>query len=310
VQQKPTLVIAPRDLSGALHSQPALTLRKSSHPHSPLVVIANHKVAALYSAMPEVAELIQAPTHLLTSSGLIAWANRLRQRDFKESFQLCRSRRAQALIASLNIENRHAYRPPEKNDGILGPSAEDFAALMLCLPSGAEIPINLPSPSLRPDAHWLRTSLAQWNIKTALSGTADRAPRLSAVNPLFLLQTSSIEDTGLAESLMRRWPGAVAVHIRDRRLQMGASHPVSISLADHMALISVATAVITDDVFAIQLSDAFSTPVISVTKPAFDTPSHWFSRQGRFARSSENSREIIQNMEKILRFDRQHQSLS
>jgi hypothetical protein len=260
--------------------------------------------------MPEVAELIQAPTHLLTASGLIAWANRLRQRDFKESFQLCRSRRAQALLASLNIENRHAFRSPEKDCGVLGPSAEDFAALLLCLPSGAEIPINLPAPSLRPDAHRVRATLSQWNIKTSLSGTADRSPRLSAVNPLFVFQTNSIEDTAIAESLTKRWPPAQSVYIRNRKLQIGVADPVSISVADQMALISVATAVITDDVFAIQLSDAFSTPVISVATPAFDTPRPWLSRQGRFARSSENSREIIQNMEKILRFDRQHQSLS
>lgn len=310
MQQKPTLIIAPRDLRGALLSQPALSLKTSANPDSPLIVIANHKVAALYSAMPEVSEVIQAPTHLLTTSGLIAWVSRLRQRSFKESFQLCRSRRAQALIASLDIEDRHSYRSPEKDNPSDAPSTEDFAAMLLCLPSGAEIPIHLPPPRLNANPHWLRTSLAQWNIKTALAGTADRAPRLSAIHPLFLVQTRSSRDKSMAESLTYRWPGAQIAYIDDRKLQIGANDSVTLSLADRMALFSAATAIITDDVFAIQLSDAFSTPVISLVESSFDARYRGISHQGRFARSSENSREIIQNMEKILRFDRQNQFLS
>jgi ADP-heptose:LPS heptosyltransferase len=281
-------------------------------------VLAPVKVSPIFSLMPEISEVITIPNTLIDKSGVVGLISQLRKRQFSSAFQLTYSRRARAILALLHIEHRHPYRPElVKRNTLLGPSSDDFAAILLNLSSTSELPITLPNPALRADANWQRTTLAKWRIQTILTGTADQQPRLAAAQPLFLLGTDHQDrftsekhaPASLYASLIKRWPNARVMSINREKMTMNES-TYPIDLVDKMALISAATAVVSDNVFTLQLSDAFCTPAISLLPTSVDVPRHWTSRQGRFAAASAGIAEIVQNLEKILRFDRQYHLLS
>jgi hypothetical protein len=297
--------------------QPALSLWRASHANETLIVLAPFKVAPMFSLMPTISEVISIPHALLNKSGVVSLLGRLRKRQFSSAFQLTASRRAQAMLALLHIEHRHPYRPDLIKNSPLGPSSDDFAAMLLNLGSASELPITLPNPALRADTDWQRKTLAKWQIQTILTGTADRQPRLAAAQPLFLVSTD-LQDgftgeqqalSGLHKSLTNRWPNARVVSINREKMILNEL-TYNVDLVDKMALISAATAVIADSLLTLQLSDAFSTPAISLLPTSADLPQRWTSRQGRFAQAAAGGTEIVQNLEKILRFDRQYHSLS
>jgi ADP-heptose:LPS heptosyltransferase len=273
-----SLLIAPCDPSSALSTQPALSLWRHTHPHEHLVVLASEKVAAIFRLMPEVSEVISLPNHLLTNSGLLAALGRLKKRRFTHSFQLCFGRKAQALIAYLNIETRHLLALRSSSQRFLGPRPEDYAALLMGLPSPSELPIHLPVPTLRPDTRWLRDEQA----------------------PMFVISTSvaipPYEE--ISQRCRDRWENASVTILQ-------SSEPLKMS--DRLAMVANATAVVTDETFMVQLSDAFSTPVVCLDADQAELVRPWPASRGRVTRSGIGSNEILQGIEKILRFDRQTQ---
>jgi hypothetical protein len=274
-----SLLIAPCEPSSALSTQPALSLWRHTHPHEHLVVLASEKVAAIFRLMPEVSEVISLPNHLLTNSGLLAALGRLKKRRFSHSFQLCFGRKAQALVAYLTIDNRHLLCLKSSSQRFFGPRAEDYAALLMGLPSPSELPIHLPVPVLRPDNRWLRDELA----------------------PNFVICTSvaipPYEE--LIQLCRERWENASVTILQ-------SSEPLKMS--DRLAMVANATAIVTDETFMVQLSDAFSTPVVCIDVDQAELVRPWPASRGRVTRSGIASSDILQGIEKILRFDRQFQN--
>jgi ADP-heptose:LPS heptosyltransferase len=273
-----SLLIAPCDPAAALLTQPALSLWRHTHPKEYLLVLASEKVAAIFALMPEVSEVMSLPQHLFTSTGLLSTLGRLKKRSFAHAFQLCSGRKARALLAYLSIETRHFLALKSSTQRFLGPRSEDYAAVLLGLPSPSEVPIHLPIPSLRPDNRWLRDEQA----------------------PIFVISATAAAPTfdDLTQRCKDRWDNASVTFLKN-------TSPLKMS--DRLALIAKATAVVTDDPFIVQLSDAFSTPVVCLDIDLAEIARPWPASRGRVARSGIDSGDILQSIEKVLRFDRQFQ---
>ncbi len=319
----PTLIIAPCDASRALLTQPALGLWRLKNKNKTAIVVANRQVAAIYGAMPEISEVIIAPEHLTGSDGLLNFLSRLKKRAFEDSYLLCNQFGARALTTALTINRRHPFKKISTASNIFGHRSEDYAALLLNLGSVAEVPINLPVPALRADGEQQRRLLEQCGIEVEFFGTAGQLSRLRSNFPIFVVQLTNTPNVSvlrgqILDLCLKRWPKALVMMLHSNEIELfnlGKGLQVSRKISDltlnsKLALISLAAVAITDETLLIQLSDAFCTPVVCLETNSIQRAPRWPSHQGRFAQSSVAIDEILQCMEKVLRFDRQHQGLS
>jgi hypothetical protein len=319
----PTLFIAPCDASQALLTQPALSLWRLRNRHKLAIAIAKKPVVAIYAAMPEVNEVILAPDQLTGQDGLFNLLSRLKKYSFEESFLLCNRFSARALTIALTIEHRHPFKKISTANNIFGHRSEDYAALLLNLNSAAEVPINLPVPALRADGEQQHKVLKQCGIEGELFGTAGQLSKLRCDFPIFVVQLASTPNaTNLSEQILslclKRWTNAKVAIIKNKEIGLYSNSKglqtikqlSDLTFNSKLALISLAAAVITDETLLVQLSDAFTTPVVCLETDSTQRLPRWPSHQGRFAQSSVAQDEILQSMEKVLRFDRLHQSLS
>jgi hypothetical protein len=319
----PTLIIAPCDASQALLTQPALGLWRLKNRNRKAIVVAKKQVAAVYSAMPEINEVIIAPEHLMGADGLLNFLSRLKKHAFEESYLLCNRFTARVLTTALTINRRHQFKKISAANNIFGHRSEDYAALLLNLGSVAEVPINLPVPSLRADGEQQKRLLTQCGIEGELFGTAGQLSKLRSNHPIFVVQLANTPKVNVLRALilqlcLKRWSRAQVAMINGNELEIFAgsedsqtSRRISDFTANSkLALISLAAVVITDETVLIQMSDAFCTPVVCLETDSIQRAPRWPSHQGRFAQSSVARDEILQSMEKVLRFDRQHQGLS
>jgi hypothetical protein len=319
----PALIIAPCDPAQALLTQPALGLWRLKNKSRPVVVVAKKQVAAIYRSMREVNEVLITPESLLGTHGLLAWHGQLKKHRFQDSYVLCDKFSAKALTSTLNIANRHPYKKISANIHLLGHRSEDYAALLMNLNSAAEVPIHLPVPALRADGNWQRKFLHECGISSEVFGNGGELSKFRTSTPIFMVQLSADLDSAKArkkavELCLKRWPAAQIGVVQANTLELYANgqaankpkQTIEISMANRLALISLATAVITDDRLLLQICDAFRTPVVSLKpEPTQDLVPRWPSNQGRFAQSSSASDEILQSLEKVLRFDRQHRTV-
>jgi ADP-heptose:LPS heptosyltransferase len=319
----PTLIIAPCDPSQALLTQPALSLWRLKNKHKSAVVVAKKQVAAIYSAMPEINEVVIAPEHFGGSDGFISFLSRLKKRAFEDSYLLCNRLSARAITAILTIDRRYPFKKISATNNLLGHRSEDYAALLLNLTSVAEVPISLPVPSLRADGEQQRKLLNKCDIAGELFGTAGQLSKLRSNHPIFVVQLANTPNApALREQILdlclKRWANAQVAILKNNAIELFAHiegshasrHISDLTLNSKLALISLAAVIVTDETLLVQLSDAFCTPVVCLETDSIQRTPRWPSHQGRFAQSSVSRDEILQSMEKVLRFDRQHQGLS
>jgi hypothetical protein len=319
----PTLIIAPCDASLALLTQPALSLWRLQNKKKTAIVIAKRQVAAIYSAMPEINEVILAPEHLAGADGLFNFVSRLKKHTFEDSYLLCNRLSARALTTALTINRRHPFKKISAASNIFGHRSEDFAALLLNLESVAEVPINLPVPALRADGEQQRQLLMQCGIEGELFGTAGQLSKLRSNLPIFVVQLASTTNVSVLRNqildlCMKRWSNAQIAMLHGNEIELfsyskdllSSRKITDLTVSSKLALISLAAVVITDETLFVQLSDAFCVPVVCLETDSIQRAPMWPSHQGRFAQSSVARDEILHCMEKVLRFDRQHQGLS
>jgi hypothetical protein len=319
----PTLIIAPCDASQALLTQPALGLWRLKNKNKTAIVVAKKQVAAIYGAMPEINEVIIAPEHLTGSDGLLNFLFRLKKRAFDDSYLLCNRFGARALTTALTINHRHPFKKISTASNIFGHRSEDYAALLLNLGSVAEVPINLPVPALRADGEQQRRLLEQCGIEFELFGASGQLSKLRSNFPIFIVQLANTPNVSvlrgqILDLCLKRWPKAFVMMLHGSEIELfnlskglQASRKIAdITLNGKLALISLAAVAITDETLLVQLSDAFCTPVVCLETNSIQRAPRWPSHQGRFAQSSAARDEILQCLEKVLRFDRQHQGLS
>ena len=311
-----TLVIAPTEPRAAIAVQPALNLWKHKYPLGSITVLANTRVATVFKLIPEVSEVISVPNALLGDMGKIALFQRLRQRPFTHCFQLATGSRASALGALLNINQRHQPNANWLNDiyasGDSAALSRQFAALMIGITervkTPADLPIELPAPVLRADAVWQRRALEKMGIPTLWVGEQSIRP----VQPLFLLHggTAATLSAAIASAILARWSSAQVALICHPRTMQTLSLPAAPqvaanitffgapAIADTLALLASATAVISADEFAIQASAAFMTPTVFIPNGSLKA-----SHSSRRRLSSLLPSDIIANLERVLRFD-------
>jgi ADP-heptose:LPS heptosyltransferase len=318
-----TLFIAPCNPSQALLTQPALSLWRLKNKHKVAIIVAKKQVAAIYSAMPEISEVMVVPEHMGGSGGLLNLLSRLKKQAFENSFLLCDRFSARAITSILTIDRRHGFKKISAANRLSGHRSEDYAALLLNLASVAELPINLPVPTLRIDGDAQRQLLKQCDIDSELFGIAGQPAKLRTPHPIFVVQLANSPDPAiLRESILdlclKRWPKCQVAILKGNEIELlrdsNGLHTyrqiANLTLKSKLALISLAAAVITDEPLLVQLSDAFRTPVVCVETDSIQRAPSWPSHQGRFAQSSVSRDAILKSVEKVLRFDRQHQPLS
>jgi heptosyltransferase II len=318
-----TLFVAPCHPSQALLTQPALSLWRLKNTHKTAVVVAKKRVAAIYSAMPEISEVMVVPERKAGSGELLNFLSRLKKQSFENSFLLCDRFSARAMTSVLSIERRYTFKENSLSNTFNGPRSEDYAALLLNLASIAELPISLPVPALRVDGQAQQQLLTQYGIEGELFGTAGQLAKLRTNRPIFVVQLmNKPNSTVLREEILnlcvKRWPNCQVAILQGNEIELlkdsNGLHTYNatadLTLSSKLALISLAAAVITDDTLLVQLSDAFNTPVVCLETDVIQEAPRWPSHQGRFAQSSVSREAILKSVEKVLRFDRQHQGLS
>jgi heptosyltransferase II len=314
-----SLFVAPCHPSQALLTQPALSLWRLKNGQKTAVVVAKKQVAAIYSAMPEISEVMVVPDRKAGSNELLHFLSRLKKQTFENSFLLCDRFSARAMTSVLSIERRHTLKENSVSNTFNGPRSEDYAALLLGLSSVAELPINLPVPALRVDGQLQLNLLTQCGIAGELFGAAGQLAKLRTNRPIFVVQLTNAPNLiGLRKEILNlcleRWPNCQVAILQSNELELvsdgNCSHTyksiADLSLSSKLALISLAAAVITDDTLLVQLSDAFRTPVVFLETELIQKAPRWPSHQGRFAQSSVSREAILKSVEKVLRFDRQH----
>jgi ADP-heptose:LPS heptosyltransferase len=318
-----SLFVAPCHPSQALLTQPALSLWRLKNTHKTAVVVAKKHVAAIYNAMPEISEVIVVPERKAGSGELLNFLSRLKKQTFENSFLLCDRFSARALTSVLSIDRRQALKESTTSKTFHGPRSEDYAALLLGLASVAEVPISLPVPALRVDSYAQHQLLKLFGIESELFGTAGQLPTLRTNHPIFVVHLAGQENsTVLREEILglclKRWPKCQVAILQSNELEIVSdgnrlhtnNSIADLALSSKLALISLAAAVITDDTLLVQLSDAFRTPVVCLETELIQKAPRWPSHQGRFVQSSVSREAILKSVEKVLRFDRQHQHLS
>jgi hypothetical protein len=318
-QKGRSLFVAPCHPSQALLTQPALSLWRLKNGQKTAVVVAKKQVAAIYSAMPEISEVMVVPDRKAGSNGLLHFLSRLKKQTFENSFLLCDRFSARAMTSVLSIERRHTFNENSLSNTSNGPRSEDYAALLLGLSSVAELPIHLPVPALRIDGQLQLNLLAQCGIAGEHFGMAGQLAKLRANRPIFVVQLTNTPNSTLLRKeilnlCLERWPNCQVAILQSNELELvsdgNCSHTyrsiADLSLSSKLALISLAAAVITDDTLLVQLSDAFRTPIVFLETDLIQKAPRWPSHQGRFAQSSVSREAILKSVEKVLRFDRQH----
>jgi ADP-heptose:LPS heptosyltransferase len=319
----PTLIFAPCDPSKALLTQPALSLWRLKNKHRPAIVIAKQQVAAIYNAMPEINEVVMAPERINGPDGLLSFVSRLKNHSFIDSYLLCNRFRARALTSILTIDQRYPFKKISAANSMFGHRSEDYAALLLNLSSVAEVPINLPVPSLRADGKQQQKLLQQCGLQSELFGTAGQLSKLRSHSPIFVVQLANSPNAPrLYERILdichKRWPCAKVAILKGNEINLHKNSKSSqtsetisdVTINSKLAIISLAAAVITDETLLVQLSDAFRTPVVYLETDIIQPIPRWPSHQGRFAQCSISGDAILRSLEKILRFDSKQQALS
>ncbi len=328
----PTLLVAPADVRQVLALQPALQLWRLANASQHLTVLAPRKVTALFQAMPEVSEVIElSPTQSM--GAFYGSIRRLKSRQFFQAYLFSSRLHARLLLTMLHIKHRQSdgliqNRIQQSKQSIFNKpiSSQDYAAALLGLSSTSEVPIHLPKPSLRPNLQLQREVLSGWGIPTVLHGVAGQVPRIKTDRPLFFVnEASDILVQELLSIFRTRWPEAILVAHNKQKIRLFESNsepqhvakPFTAALADQaelLAFIAMATVVIADHGVMMHLADAFSTPIVSLIsahESAAEVATHiWPSSQGRYIQAYSSAQDILQSMEKVLRFDRQPHRMS
>lgn len=281
-----TLVISPNWIGDAVMAQPLLQLLKAAQPERPIDVLAPPAVSPVWRQMAEVAEVLETPFRhgALQLKERWRYARLLRQRGYAEAYILPNTLKYALIPWLAGIARRVGYKG-ESRYGLINVMHHDdtpprpmvpFYAALADAP-GAVLRGGLPKPRLA-------ASAAQFGAACAKVG-------LDSARPLVVFAPGA--EFGAA----KRWPpahfGQLAQHIlaRDPQAQVAllgspkdgptcdevltaAGTPAGLvslagktSLADAVALISRAAAVVSNDSGLLHVASALNRPVIAIYGP-------------------------------------------
>ncbi|MET3135012.1 heptosyltransferase-2 [Oxalobacteraceae bacterium GrIS 1.11] len=280
-----TLVISPNWIGDAVMAQPLLRLLRARHPEHAIEVLAPPGVAPVWRQMAEVDEVLETPFRhgALQLRQRWRYARLLRRRGYAQAYVLPNTLKFALIPWLAGIARRIGYKG-ESRYGLINVMHHDdapprpmvaFYAALAGAP-GAPLVVGLARPALVVDAAQIdaacaRLELAQSRALIALAPGAEfgAAKRWPAAHFAQLAQAALARDPDTQIVLLgspKDWEVC-----NDIAARVGAAGVVNLaggtSLAEAIALIGRAEAVVSNDSGLLHIASALNRPVIGLYGP-------------------------------------------
>ncbi|SFU38703.1 lipopolysaccharide heptosyltransferase II [Pseudoduganella namucuonensis] len=285
-----TLVISPNWIGDAVMAQPLLALLKAAHPERAIDVLAPPSVAPVWRQMAEVAEVLETPFRHGPLQLRERWryARRLARRGYADAYVLPNTLKYALIPWLAGIPRRVGYKGESRyglinvmhrDDAPPRPMVPFYAALALApvAPLPAAQRDAVPRPRLAASPEQIAAACARANLDLARPlvafapgaefGTAKRWPpahfaglarAIVAAHPdVQIALLGSPKDREACETVIQAAGGLPAL-----RNLAGAT-----SLAEAVALIARAGAVVSNDSGLLHIASALNRPVIAIYGP-------------------------------------------
>ncbi len=281
-----TLVISPNWIGDAVMAQPLLQLLKAANPERPIDVLAPPAVSPVWRQMAEVAEVLETPFRhgALQLKERWRYARLLRQRGYADAYILPNTLKYALIPWLAGIARRVGYKG-ESRYGLINVMHHDDVPPRPMVPFYAAL-AGAPHAPLRSALPKPRLAASDAQVAASCAKTG-----LDPARPLVVFAPGA--EFGGA----KRWPpahfGQLARHIlaRDPQAQVAllgspkdgpscaevmaaAGAPAGLvslagktSLADAIALIARAAAVVSNDSGLLHIASALNRPVIAIYGP-------------------------------------------
>ncbi|CAN7708137.1 lipopolysaccharide heptosyltransferase II [Pseudoduganella sp. LjRoot289] len=281
-----TLVISPNWIGDAVMAQPLLRLLRAAHPERPIDVLAPPSVAPVWRQMAEVDEVLETPFRHGPLQLRERWryARQLRRRGYAAAYVLPNTLKYALIPWLAGIRQRVGYKG-ESRYGLINVMHFDdvpprpmvpFYAALAQAPDAA--PQTVPRPALQASGEQIAAACARAGLDPqrpivafapgAEFGSAKRWPAghfgalaqaIVAADPQaqIALLGSPKDKEVCAEVVQAAGPAAAAVHNL-----AGATR-----LAEAVALIAQAGAVVSNDSGLLHIASALNRPVIAIYGP-------------------------------------------
>ncbi len=277
------LVIAPNWIGEAVMAQPLLALLRQREPSLRIDALCPPQVAAVFRAMPEVGEVIEAPgpgrrAARAATACRIGW--RLRARGYRRAYLLAGSPATTLATLVAGIPERIGHRgdaprlllncPHEPSAAHRPPRVEHFARL--AFPPREPLPGRLPVPRLARQPERERAVRARF-------GLSDQAPLIllcPGADDRPARRWPTRHFAALASLLADEWPQAQLVLAGTARERPIATEITALSgqpvrnlagatgIDDMVALVSQASGVVSGDTGLMHLAAAFGRPQVAL----------------------------------------------
>jgi heptosyltransferase-2 len=283
------LVVSPNWIGDAVMAQPLLRLLKENAPSRPIDVLSPGLLSPVWRAMPEVDEIVETAFHhgALQFRERRQLAQQLKKRGYDEVFLLPNTLKSALVPWLAGIRRRVGYLG-EKRYGLLNVIHRDdpeaprgmvafYAAL--AMPPTRMAPTGLPRPHLAVSADEIENAMHALGLAPQLPlvvfapgaefGSAKRWPAAyfgqlaqtlhQAASQTQIVLLGSDKDRPVTEEIVKWAPAVLSL--------AGVT-----SLAQAMALIARADAVVSNDSGLLHIASAFNRPVVAMYGPT--DPNH------------------------------------
>ena len=280
------LIISPNWIGDAVMAQPLLQLLKSQRPDFPIDVMAPPAVAPVWRAMAEVDTVLEAPFR----HGALQWRERrtcaaqLRKRGYAGAYVLPNTLKFALIPWLARIPRRVGYLgemryvllnvPHHDAKDAPRPMVSFYAALANAPTASVPTPAQLPRPRLQVDAAVRADVLANYR----LAGTGPLVAFAPGAEFGNAKRWPAAHFAELAEMILRRHPDARVILLgspKDRPVcdevaggRAGVHNLAGqTSLAEAIALIAAADAMVSNDSGLLHIASALNRPVVALYGP-------------------------------------------
>lgn len=280
------LVISPNWIGDAVMAQPLLQLLKARDPASPIDVLAPGWVAPVWRAMAEVETVIEAPFRhgALQMGERREFARRLRERGYAEAYVLPNTLKFALIPWLAGIPRRVGYKG-EMRYGLINvmhrddkaaprPMVSFYAALAAAPATVVRQPAELPRPALYVSDQQIVQTMISLGLRPELPliafasgaefGTAKRWP--------------AAHFAALAQTIRQTHPAAQIVLLGSGKDQEVCDEIIALApmvrslagvttLAQAIALIARADAMVSNDSGLLHIASALNRPVVAIYGP-------------------------------------------
>lgn len=296
-----TLVISPNWIGDAVMAQPLLQQLRAAHPERAIDVLAPPSVAPVWRQMAEVDEVLETPFRhgALQLKERWKYARQLRRRGYADAYVLPNTLKFALIPWLAGIARRVGYKG-ESRYGLINVMHHDdlpprpMVAFYAALAQAPEVPLvdGLPRPALQVDAAQIAAVCARTGLSLdrplvafapgAEFGGAKRWPAehfaalaqaiLAADPRTQIVLLGSPKDREVCDSVVANVANAATAGASGSvpfPIPAGALHNLAgaTSLAEAIALIARAAAIVSNDSGLLHIASALNRPVVALYGP-------------------------------------------